>query len=80
MEAQQNDRKRCEHALTLLQELYAIERKAKQEILTAEAVLALRQEKSVPVRRELREWMIAEYPKVLPSSAIGTAITYSLRR
>ena len=80
VDALQNDKNRCEHALTLFQKLYAIERKAKQEGLSAEPILVLRQEKSVPVLRELREWMIAEYPKVLPSSAIGKAIAYSLRR
>ena len=80
VDALQNDKNRCEHALTLFQELYAIERKAKQEDLCPEAILALRQEKSVPVLKELKEWMIAEYPKVLPSSVIGKAIAYSLRR
>ena len=80
VDALQNDKNRCEHVLTLFQELYAIERKAKQEALSAEAILALRQEKSVPVLKELREWMIAEYPKVLPSSVIGKAIAYSLKR
>ena len=80
VDAQQNDKSRCEHALTLFQELYAIERKAKQEDLSAEAILALRQEKSVPVLKELKEWMIAEYPKVLPSSIIGKALAYSLKR
>ena len=80
MDALQNDQDRCEHALTLFQELYAVERKAQQENLSAEAILALRREKSVPVLKELKEWMIAEYPKVLPSSIIGNAITYSLKR
>jgi transposase len=80
VDALQNDKDRCEHALTLFQELYAIERKAKQEDLSAGAILALRQEKSMPVLKELKEWMIAEYPKVLPSGAIGNAIAYSLKR
>ena len=80
VDALQNDKDRCEHALTLFQELYAIERKAKQEDLSADAILALRQEKSVPVLKGLKEWMIAEYPKVLPSSVIGNAIAYSLKR
>ncbi|HET7118100.1 MAG TPA: IS66 family transposase [Hanamia sp.] len=80
VDALQNDKDRCEHALTLFQDLYAIERKAQQEELSADAILALRQEKSVPVLKELKEWMIAEYPKVLPSSVIGNAIAYSLKR
>ena len=80
VDALQNDQDRCGHALMLFQELYAIERKAQQEELSADAILALRREKSVPVLKELKEWMIAEYPKVLPSSIIGNAITYSLKR
>lgn len=32
------------------------------------------------VLKEIKEWMIAEYPKVLPSSIIGNAIAYSLKR
>ncbi len=80
VDALQNDKDRCEHALTLFQELYAIERKAKQEDLSADAIVVLRQGKSIPVLKELKEWMVAEYPKVLPSSAIGNAIAYSLKR
>ena len=80
VDALQNDKDRCEHALTLFQELYAIERKAKQEDLSADAIVVLRQGKSIPVLKELKEWMAAEYPKVLPSSAIGNAIAYSLKR
>ena len=80
VDALQNDKHRCEHALTLFQELYAIERKAKQEELSADAILTLRQEKSMPVLKELKEWMVVEYPKVLPSGAIGNAIAYSLKR
>lgn len=80
VDALQNDKDRCEHALAQFQQLYAIERKAKQEDLSADAILVLRQEKSLPVLKELKEWMVAEYPKVLPSSVIGKAIAYSLKR
>ncbi len=80
VDALQNDQDRCEHALGLFQELYAIERKANQENLSADAILALRKDKSVPVLKELKEWLVAEYPKVLPSSVIGNAIAYSLKR
>jgi transposase len=79
-EALQNDRDRCEHALALFQDLYAIERKAKQENLLVDEVTALRQEKSVPILKELKQWMVAEYPKVLPGSVMGKAIAYSLNR
>jgi len=80
VDALQNDKDRCEHALALFQELYAIERKANQEQLLPDAILSLRQDKSVPVLKELKEWMVAQYPDVLPASAIGKAIAYSLKR
>ena len=80
VDALQNDKDRCEHALALFQELYAIERKANQAQLLPDAILSLRQDKSVPVLKELKEWMADQYPKVLPASAIGKAIAYSLKR
>jgi len=80
VDALQNDKDRCEHALALFQKLYAIERKANQEQLLPDAILSLRQDKSVPVLKELKEWMVAQYPDVLPASAIGKAIAYSLKR
>jgi transposase len=40
----------------------------------------LRQEKAMPILKELKEWMVAEYPKVLRTSAIGAAMAYFLKR
>ena len=34
----------------------------------------------MPILQMLKEWMIAEYPKVLPQSPIGKAMGYSLSR
>lgn len=79
-EALGNDRKRAEWAMAEIQKLYAIERTAREEALSEEAVLALRQEKSVPVLSRLKEWMLREYAGVLPESKIGKAINYSLQR
>jgi transposase len=79
-DALQNDRARSEHALNMFQKLYAIERRIKEHALTAEAILRVRQEQAVPVLKELKEWMIAEYLKVLPKSPIGQAIGYCLPR
>ncbi len=80
VDALQNDKDRCEHALQLFQKLYDTERKAKHLQLPPGAIYDLRQQESVPVLKELKEWMVAEYPKVLPSSVIGNAIAYSLKR
>src|SRR5690606_25238893 len=41
---------------------------------------ALRQLKSVPILRQLGSWLQEHYMQVLPKSAIGKAIAYSLER
>ena len=79
-DALQNDKDRAEHALALLQQLYAVERTIKQEALKAAAILKLRQQQAVPVLKAVKDWMVAEYPKVLPKSPIGQAMSYCLPR
>lgn len=79
-DALQNDAPRAEHALSLFQQLYAIERTIKDEQLNPADTLELRQQKSVPILAALQQWMTAEYPKVLPKSPIGKAIAYCLPR
>ena len=40
----------------------------------------LRQKKSVPIMDALGQWIVDEYPKVLPKSAIGKAFYYLIGR
>lgn len=77
-EAQDNDKARADYALTRMQELYAIERETRE--LTTEQRYAIRQEKSVPILKELGVWMVEQYPQVTPKSPIGMALQYSMRR
>jgi transposase len=79
-DALQNDKAMAEYALSMFQKLYAIERRVKDEELSAEAILQLRQQEAVPILKQLKEWMTQEYTKVLPKSPIGQAIAYSLPR
>ncbi len=79
-EALQNDQARAEHALVLFQKLYAIERIIKEDQLSPESILQLRQEQAVPILKEMKEWMTREYTQVLPKSTIGQAIGYCLPR
>ena len=79
-DAVQNDKSRAEYALGMFQKLYAIERTIKDEELSSEAILQLRQQEAVPVLKQLKEWMTEEYAKVLPKSPIGQAMAYSLPR
>lgn len=79
-EAKDNDLVKSEYALTEIQKLYAIERKAKNEALSPELRYVLRQEKSVEVLNDLKTWMLENYKVVPPKSTIGQALHYSLHR
>ena len=75
-----NDARRAGHALEQFQDLYATERKAREQVLDAEAIYALRQEEARPVLDELFEWMEEESPKLPPRSPIAKAMAYMLKR
>ena len=80
VEAQLNDTGRSEYALSQFQLLYAIERRAVDQQLNHEQVLQLRQEEAVPILEGLGKWMQQTYIEVLPKSAIGKALAYSIER
>jgi len=61
-------------------QLYALERRIKDVGLTKEDALKLRQEEAMPILKALKEWMLAEYPKVLRTSPIGNGMAYFLKR
>ena len=71
----------AEHALQLIQQLYAIEAELKETAnCTAEYRLQRRQQESQPIMQQLHEWLTAHQMKVPPSSATAKAINYSLKR
>jgi len=77
--AKDNDLKRSEYALNKFQELYQIERQARDEQFSPAQRKELRQKESVPILTELEAWMRNELLEVLPKSAIGEAIAYTLK-
>jgi len=79
-EAKNNDQVRAEYVLKQMRELYAIEHKAKELAMDFEQRKELRQKESIPVLNELYSWFKDNITQVLPQSAIGTAIAYSLSR
>lgn len=79
-EAMDNDRQAASYALSVLQQLYAIERKAKEEGLGHEERHSLRQQGSVPLLKGLYQWMEGYYPGVVPKSPIGKALQYAMKR
>jgi transposase len=81
-EARSNDKIRAEKALEFIQEIYAVEREAKENNLTPDAVKKLRLDGSLPVINRMSEWIKEQLhdPRVLPGSAIGKALRYSAER
>jgi transposase len=75
-----NDKLRAEHVLAEIQKLYAIERHLTDNNINGNDKLEYRKEQALPILKELGLWMQKAYAEVLPSSAIGKAIFYSLSR
>ncbi len=70
------DRSRAEYAMERIQQLYAVEREIAD--FTPEEKKKVRLEKSLPIINELGRWISQENKKILPSSLIGKAFTYSI--
>lgn len=78
VDARPTDPARCDHALAAVRRLYAVERRGRER--TSDERLSLRQRESVPVLRELGEWLEATRRDVLPKSPLAQAITYALNQ
>src|SRR5690606_29165775 len=78
--ALQNDRPRAEKALMMIQKLYKIERRAKEEQLSADRIKELRLEEALPVINEMGKWIFQEIKNTLPKSQIGKAMAYAYAR
>jgi len=70
----------AKEAMRQYKELYKIERKAKEEQMSAEERYHLRQEKSKPLLDEFKKWLDEIFPTVLPQSVLGKAIQYCQNR
>jgi transposase len=77
-EAENNDKERSTYALLAFQGIYEQERQMKE--LSIEQRQQLRQEIVGPKLDELHKWMLTEYPKVTPTSPIGKALAYAMKR
>ena len=75
-----NDGIRARYFLKQVQQLYLLERQLKEQNAVWEERLKTRQKKALPILEGLKTWLIAEQNNVLPQSAIGQAIHYSLVR
>lgn len=73
-----NDKERATWALTMIQKLYDIERRAREGSLLPDDIKQLRQQQAKPILDEMGEWLAEQINLVLPKSAIGGAIAYTL--
>ncbi len=75
-----DDRKRAEYAMVEIQKLYHIERKARDQHLSAEQRHELRLDESLPILNALGIWMTEQIKTTLPKSPFGKALIYSVSR
>ncbi|MDF0729691.1 transposase, partial [Pseudomonas entomophila] len=65
---------RADMALALINKLYGVERELKDAC--DEQRLTGRQEKSLPILRQLKSWLDKTQPHVTPQSVLGKAVNY----
>ena len=75
-----NNKEMAEYVLAEIQKLYAIERYITDKKITGPEKKQYRQEHSIPLLDVLAKWMQKKYGEVLPKSAIGKALGYSIKR
>jgi len=79
-EALLNDKDTASYALAEIQKLYAIERHIADNAIIGKDKLRYRKENAVPLLEQLGVWIRKTYTEILPASAIGKALSYSLTR
>jgi len=79
-EAQPVDPDRAEWMLLRMQQLYAVERLARENQLSHEERFEERRKTSAPVMKEIKAWLDMQVESVLPQSAVGQAVRYMLKQ
>lgn len=68
----------AELILAAIQKLYRIEREAKENAITGEALVEQRRREAIPVLERIHEILLLHRERFLPKSGLGEAITYAL--
>ena len=76
-EAKGNHAEMANHALAEIQKLYAVERRAREDKMSASDRQALRQTKAKGIYEALLRWVITEQKNNLSKGAIGKALHYA---
>jgi transposase len=72
--------KRAQEMMELIQKLYEIERVARDQKYSFDQRLLLRQERSLPILEEMRQWLNRMSNQVLEKDPLAKAIAYSVKR
>jgi transposase len=72
--------KRAARGVELIAQLYEVERVAKEQFLSADARLALRIERSLPVLDQFDVWVDGLVTTCLPNSPLGKALGYAVHQ
>lgn len=72
-----DDPERAQYALRVIGELYAIERRVKEQGLPPDEIKATREKDAYPLIREFERWIEKEANAATPKSAIGKALRYA---
>ena len=72
------DKGKANHALSLIRNLYLIEREAKNRGYDEEQTYQLRQERSRPIVEELKAWLRENVNRIPPQSLLGKAFNYTI--
>jgi len=64
--------------LNMVKELYVIEKHCKKQKFDETRIEQYRQEKSLPILADIKEWLDNKHALVLPASPIGKAVSYAL--
>jgi transposase len=69
----------ADEALDYIGKLYRIEKKARDEQLTADQIYQLRQQHAKPVLDQFEKWLEAKKPLTPPGGLLGKAISYTMK-
>lgn len=76
--ARLNNKQLCDEMLSMYQELFDVEQAARDLCLSADQIVLMRQQESVPILKRMKCWLDKHVLTALPASSFGKAITYSL--
>lgn len=77
-EALGSDRKNAEYMLKLYQDLFNVDKEAKDKHMTFDERFVLRDEKSKPIIETMKIWLNEKVATEIPKGRLGKAVTYSL--